>query len=87
LPCRGRDAIVVAQPERTDMTTSELIAILQKADPSGQMKVVVIEDDRYFVSPLIMPDVDELTRELFEQKATLNCGLEESDIGRPFVAI
>jgi len=73
------------------MTTSELIAILQKADPSGQMKVVIIDggmgDDSRFVSPLEEPDVGILTKELYLQKAKGNVSMFEEDIGKPFVAI
>ena len=73
------------------MKTSELIAILQKADPSGQMKVVLIETpnagSNRFAIPLKEPDVGILTEQMLRENCAENCGLDEDDVGRPFVAI
>lgn len=69
------------------MTTRELIALLQSKDPSGEMTVAICDQtgEGKFESPLSDPDVGVLTRDMYNQANS--SAFQESDIGRPFVAI
>ena len=72
------------------MTTDELISALKTADPSGKMKVVILQynslEDKYFVPPLHEPEIREID-EGFLDLCCDSAGITNDDIGSKVVVI
>lgn len=68
------------------MTTNELIAALQLADPSGKLKVVVAVKMDWFAPPLKVPEIRTVDQEFYSQCET-STEIKARNIGENVVII
>lgn len=68
------------------MTSAQLIAAIQKADPTGNMKVVLQDSNHSILGPFHEPEVEICTK-YYLNKAKDSAELTESDIGKEIMFI